>query len=198
MPTKLLIPRKDYLASGICFGAKTKTKYMKEFVYKTRPDGLTILNLRKIDERIRIAAKFLARSKNILVATRKKIAKNAAEKFGEAVNAKVFVGRFLPGTLTNPNCEYFYEADVVLITDPLTDKRALQEAVKARTPVIAICNSSNETKHIDLIIPANNRGRKSLALIFYLLAREILKERGEIKKDEEFNFKLEDFVGKEQ
>jgi small subunit ribosomal protein S2 len=171
---------------------------MKEFVYKTRPDGLTILNLRKIDERIRIAARFLARSKNILVATRKKIAKNAAEKFGEAVNARVFVGRFLPGTLTNPNSEYFYEADVALITDPLTDKRALQEAVKARVPVIAICNTSNETKHVDLIIPANNRGRKSLALIFYLLAREILKERGEIKKDEEFKFKLEDFVGKEQ
>jgi len=197
MPVKLLIPRKDYLATGICFGAKARTKDMREFIYKTRPDGLTILNLRKIDERIRIAAKFLARSKNILVVTRKKIAKNAVEKFGEAVNAKVLVGRFLPGTLTNPSCEYFYEADVVVITDPLSDKRALQEAVKARVPIVAICNTSNETKHIDLVIPANNRGRKSIALIFYLLAREILKERGEIKSDDEFKYKLEDFVGSE-
>jgi small subunit ribosomal protein S2 len=197
MPVKLLIPRKDYLASGICFGAKTKTKDMKEFIYKTRPDGLTILNLKKIDERIRIAARFLARNKNILISTRKKIAKEAVEKFAEIVNAKAFVGRFLPGTLTNPNSEYFYEADVVFITDPLTDKRALQEAVKARVPIVAICNTSNETKYIDLVIPANNRGRKSLAMIFYLLAREILKERGEIKSDEEFKYKLEDFVGKE-
>jgi small subunit ribosomal protein S2 len=197
MPVKLLIPRKDYLASGICFGAKTKTKDMKEFIYKTRPDGLTILNLKKIDERIRIAARFLARNKNILVATRKKIAKEAVEKFAEIVNARAFVGRFLPGTLTNPNSEYFYEADVVFITDPLTDKRALQEAVKARVPIVAICNTSNETKYVDLVIPANNRGRKSLAMIFYLLAREILKERGEIKSDEEFKYKLEDFVGKE-
>jgi small subunit ribosomal protein S2 len=197
MPVKLLIPRKDYLASGICFGAKTKTKDMKEFIYKTRPDGLTILNLKKIDERIRIAARFLARNKNILISTRKKIAKEAVEKFAEIVNAKAFVGRFLPGTLTNPNSEYFYEADVVFITDPLTDKRALQEAVKARVPIVAICNTSNETKYVDLVIPANNRGRKSLAMIFYLLAREILKERGEIKSDEEFKYKLEDFVGKE-
>jgi len=197
MPIKLLIPRKDYLATGICFGAKVRTKDMREFIYKTRPDGLTILNLRKIDERIRIAAKFLARNKNILVATRKKIAKNAVEKFGEAVNAKVFVGRFLPGTLTNPSCEYFYEADVVVITDPLSDKRALQEAVKARVPIVAICNTSNETKYVDLVIPANNRGRKSIALIFYLLAREILEERGEIKGDDEFKYKLEDFVGSE-
>ena len=197
MPVKLLIPRKDYLASGICFGAKTKTKDMKEFIYKTRPDGLTILNLKKIDERIRIAARFLARNKNILISTRKKIAKEAVEKFAEIVNAKAFVGRFLPGTLTNPNSEYFYEADVVFITDPLTDKRALQEAVKAMVPIVAICNTSNETKYVDLVIPANNRGRKSLAMIFYLLAREILKERGEIKSDEEFKYKLEDFVGKE-
>jgi small subunit ribosomal protein S2 len=197
MLVKLLIPRKDYLASGICFGAKTKTKDMKEFIYKTRPDGLTILNLKKIDERIRITARFLARNKNILVATRKKIAKEAVEKFAEIVNAKAFVGRFLPGTLTNPNSENFYEADVVFITDPLTDKRALQEAVKARVPIVAICNTSNETKYVDLVIPANNRGRKSLAMMFYLLAREILKERGEIKSDEEFKYKLEDFVGKE-
>ena len=196
MPIKLLIPRKDYLATGICFGAKARTKDMREFIYKTRPDGLTIINLRKIDERIRIAAKFLARNKNILVTTRKKIAKNAVEKFGEAINAKVFVGRFLPGTLTNPNCEYFYEADVVVITDPLSDKRALQEAVKARVPIVAICNTSNETKYVDLVIPANNRGRKSIAIIFYLLAREILKERGEIKTNEEFKYKLEDFVGR--
>jgi len=195
MPVKLLIPRKDYLATGICFGAKTKTKDMKEFIYKTRPDGLTILNLKKIDERIRIAAKFLARSKNILIASRKKIARKAVEKFGEAINAKVFVGRFLPGTLTNPACEYFYEADVVVITDPLTDKRALQEAVKARVPIVAICNTFNETKYVDLVIPANNRGRKSIGLIFYLLAKEILKEKGEIKSDDEFKFKLEDFVG---
>ena len=198
MPVKLLIPRKDYLATGICFGAKSKTKDMKEFVYKTRPDGLTIINLRKIDDRIRISAKFLARKKNILVASRKKIAKSAVEKFGEAVNAKVFVGRFLPGTLTNPNCQYFYEADVLVITDPLTDRRALQEAVKSRIPVIAICNTSNETKNVDLVIPGNNRGRKSIAIIFYLLAREILRERGEIKTNDEFKFKLEDFIGREE
>lgn len=196
MPVKLLIPRKDYLVTGIHIGAKTITKDMREFVYKVRPDGLVVFNLKKIDERIRVAAKFLARSEKILVASRKKIAKEIVERFGEIVNARVSVGRFLPGTLTNPNCEYFFEADVVLITDPLTDKRALEEAVKARVPIVAICNSSNETKNVDLIIPANNRGKKSLALLFYLLAREILKERGKINNYNEFKF--EDFLPQNQ
>ncbi|MGC8993412.1 MAG: 30S ribosomal protein S2 [Candidatus Aenigmatarchaeota archaeon] len=192
MAVKLLIPRKDYLVTGIHIGAKSKTKDMREFIYKVRPDGLTVFNLKKIDDRIRVASKFLARSEKILVASRKKIAKEIVERFGEVINARVSTGRFLPGTLTNPNCEYFFEADVVLITDPLTDKRALEEAVKARIPVVAICNSSNETKNVDLIIPGNNRGKKSLALLFYLLAREILRERGKIKSPNEFKF--EDFL----
>ena len=103
----------------------------------------------------------------------------------------------MPGTLTNPNYEKFIEPDVVLITDPLSDRQALKEAVKARIPVVAICDTFNETKNVDLVIPANNKGKKSLALIYWLLAREILKVRGEIKSDEEFKYSVEDFMMKD-
>ncbi|MEM5814959.1 MAG: 30S ribosomal protein S2 [Candidatus Aenigmatarchaeota archaeon] len=194
MPEKLLTQRKNYLAYGVYIGGKTITKDMKEFVYKSRPDGLAILNVKKIDKRIRIAAKFLSRNKKILVVARKKFARNIIKKFGEIVNAKVLSGRFLPGTLTNPASENYFDAEIVLIVDPETDKRALEEATKARIPIVAICNSSNETKNIDLIIPGNNRSRKPLALIFYLLIREILKERQEIKDYNEFKYKIEDFL----
>jgi small subunit ribosomal protein S2 len=193
MPVKLLIPRQQYLASGIHMGMKLKTEDMKEFIYKVRPDGLAVLNLRKIDERIRIASRFLARAKNIVVASKKSPVQKGVKKFAELIKAQAFVGRFLPGTLTNPSFEKYMEADVVFILDPMIDKQALEEAVKARVPVVAVCNSFNETRNVDLIIPANNKGKRALATLLWLLAREILKERGEIKSDKDFKVKVEDF-----
>lgn len=195
MPTKLLISRQEYLASGIHIGMKQRAADMKEFIYKLRPDGLAVLNLRKVDERIRIVAKFLSRLKNILVVSRKSIAFESMKKFGEVVGAKVIAGRFMPGTLTNPQYKNFYEADAVLIMDPLVDYQILRESAKARVPLVAICDTFNETRNIDLILPANNKGKKALATLFWLLAREILKERGDIKSDKEFTYKIEDFGG---
>jgi small subunit ribosomal protein S2 len=198
MPQRLLIPRNQYLASGIHIGMKQKTKDMREFIYKIRPDGLAVLNLKKVDERIRYAAKFLARLKNIIVTTRKPVAFDIIKKFGEIIGAKVITGRFMPGTLTNPKYEKFFEAEAVLILDPMTDYQALNEAVKAKVPVVAVCDTINETKDIDLVIPANNKGRRAIGLLFWLLAREILKERKQIKSNSEYKYKLEDFIGRQK
>lgn len=197
MPVKMLMTREKYLASGIHIGMKQRTEQMKEFIYKIRPDGLAVLNLKKIDDRIRDAAKFLSRCNRILVVGRKSIAKEALEKFGEVISAEVVTGRFMPGTLTNPRYKKYFEADVILISDTIDDYQALKEAVKARVPIVAVCDTINETRDIDLIIPANNKGRKSLATVYWLLAREILKERGKIKSDSEFKYKIEDFGGME-
>jgi small subunit ribosomal protein S2 len=197
MPAKLLLTRQEYLASGIYIGMKQRTEQMREFIYKIRPDGLAVLNLKKIDERIRTAAKFLARAKNILMVGRKAVVREPLKKFGEVIDAKVITGRFMPGTLTNPAYKKFFEAEIVFITDPLIDIQVLKEAVKARVPIVGICDTINETRDIDLIIPANNKGSKSLATLFWLLSREILKERGQIKSDSEFKYKIEDFGGTE-
>ena len=193
MPTKLLIPREEYLASGIHIGMKQRTAQMKEFIYKIRPDGLAVLNLGKVDQRIRTAAKFLGRLTRILVVSRKAVAIDAIKKFGEVINVQVVTGRFMPGTLTNPKYKKFFEADAIVIVDSLVDYQALAEAVKARVPVVAICDTFNETRDIDIILPANNKGKRALATLFWLLAREILKERGTIKSDKEFTHKIEDF-----
>lgn len=194
MPIRFLIPRQEYLASGIHIGMKQRTKNMKEFIYKVRPDGLAVLNLRKVDERIRLVAKFLSRLKNILVVSRKSVAFESIKKFSEIIGAKAVIGRFMPGTLTNPQYRDFYEADAIVIIDPLIDHQALEEAVKARVPVVAICDTFNETRDVDIILPANNKGKRALATLFWLLARGILKERGEIKSDKEFKYKIEDFA----
>lgn len=198
MPVKFLITRQEYLASGIHIGMKQRTEQMKEFIYKIRPDGLAVLNLRKVDERIRVASKFLARCSKIIVVGRKSTAHEAMKKFGEIIGAEIVTGRFMPGTLTNPQYKKYFEAEVMLIVDPLSDYQALKEAVKARVPIVAICDTFNETRDIDLIIPANNKGKKALATLFWLLARETLKERGQIKSDAEFRYKIEDFGGKEE
>jgi small subunit ribosomal protein S2 len=193
MPAKLLISRQDYLASGIHIGMKQRVADMKDFIYKIRPDGLAVLNLKKLDERIRIAAKFLSRCNKIIIVSRKFVAHDAIRKFAEVVGAEAVTGRFLPGILTNPSFKKYFEADVIVIVDPLIDYQALKEAVKARVPIVAVCDTFNETKDIDLIIPANNKGKKALATLFWLLAREILKEHSNIKSDSEFNYKVEDF-----
>lgn len=195
MPTKLLISRQQYLASGIHIGMKLRTEQMREYIYKIRPDGLAVLNLRKIDEKIRIAAKFLARHNRIFLAARKTVAAEAVKKFAELIGCEATTGRFMPGTLTNPQYKKYFEAEVIFVLDPLIDYQALKEAVKARVPVVAVCDTFNETRDVDLIIPANNKGKRALATLFWLLAREILKERGQIKSYEEFKYKIEDFEG---
>jgi small subunit ribosomal protein S2 len=197
MAEKLLLSREEYLASGIHIGMKQRTADMKPYIYKIRSDGLAVLNLGMIDEKIKLAAKFLAKCKNILIVGRKSVSQEAVKKFAESVGAVAIVGRFLPGTLTNPVFKKYYEADVIVITDPLIDYQALKEAVSARTPIIAVCDTFNETRQIDFIIPANNKSRRSLGTLLYLLAMQILKERGELKTNSDFKFKLEDFAGRE-
>jgi len=191
---RLLISKEKYLASGVHIGMKSRTKDMKRFIYKVRSDGVASFNLKVIDERIRVAAKFLGRAKKILVAGRLLVTHNIIKKFAEVVNGYAVAGRFMPGSLTNPSYKKYQDVDVVLVTDPLIDKQAVDEAVKARIPVVAICNSFNTVRNIDLVIPANNKGKKALATIFWLLAREILKFRGEIKSDSQFKHKIEDFA----
>lgn len=197
MPAKLLISRQEYLASGIHIGMKQRVADMTDFIYKIRPDGLAVLNLGKIDERIKVVAKFLSRCKSIMVVSRKSIAHDSIKKFAEVVRAEAVAGRFLPGILTNPSFKKYFEADAIIIIDPLVDYQALKEAVKARVPIVAVCDTFNETKDIDFIIPANNKGKKALATLFWLLAREVLKNREQIKSDSEFKYKVEDFGGQE-
>ncbi len=188
-----LLSKADYLAAGIHIGMKSKNKEMSRFIYKVREDGLAVLNLRLLDERIRIASQFISKTNTILLVGRKANAHEPMKKFAEIVGAKFVIGRFMPGTLTNPSYKDFVEPDVVILADPLSDQQALKEAVDSRIPIVGLCDTYNETKNIDYVIPCNNKGKKSLALVFWLLAREILKLRGK----KEFKYTLEDFGGTE-
>ncbi|MEM5804777.1 MAG: 30S ribosomal protein S2 [Candidatus Aenigmatarchaeota archaeon] len=187
------MPFEEYLSAGVHIGMKQTVKDMKKFVYKIRSDGLAILNVSMIDERLNTAAKFLSKYNNIIVVSRKTIGQKPAVKFAEAVGAKSFTGRFLPGTITNPSFPGYSEADAVIVTDPLVDKQAVDEAVKMRIPVVALCDTFNETRDVDFVIPCNNKGKRALAVIFWALAKKMLLAKGVLKSEEEFAMKADDF-----
>jgi len=182
---ELLIPLDKYLAAGVHIGTHICTEFMKPFVYRVRNDGIYILDVKKIDERIRIAAGFLARyepSKIAAVSVRL-YGRKPVIKFCQYVGCRPFTGRFLPGTFTNPSLQVYFEPDVVILTDPRADAQALHEASEVGIPIVALADTDNKTEFVDLVIPVNNKGRKSLALIYWLLAREILRARGAIPPD---------------
>ena len=192
---ELLLSEEVYLTSGTHIGTRQKTAGMMPFIYKVRNDGLYIIDVRKTDERLKVAAKFLARfdpSKIIVVSVRQYGHKPITE-FAKHVGAVALPGRFVPGTLTNPKLNNYIEPDVILITDPMVDAQALSEASSIGIPIVALCDTNNETKFVDLLIPTNNKGRRALAIIYWLLTREILLEKGKIKSRDEFKLTVEDF-----
>jgi len=191
----LLVPEDVYLTSGVHIGTQQKSADMKAFIYKVRIDGLYVLDIKKTDERIRNAAKFLARFKpeTILVVAARQYGQKPARMFAKAIGAKVLAGRFVPGTLTNPNLEDFLEPETVVVTDPAADQQALREALNVNLPVVGLCDANNETRFVDLVIPTNNKGRRALATIYWLLTREVLKARGAVKADEDFTATIDDY-----
>lgn len=193
---KFLVAQDIYLKAGIHIGTKFRTKYMEQFIYKTRPDGLSVLNLQKINERIEIAANLLSKyaPEDILIVSRRENGWKPIKQFGKLTGAKVFAGRYPPGILTNPNLENFIEAKIILVTDSWPDRNAINDALKIGIPVIALCDTNNQTNNIDLVVPCNNKGKKSLGLLFYILTKEYMKKRGLIKSDAEFKAKIDDFT----
>ena len=181
---KFLVAREVYLKSGIHIGTKFRTKYMEDFIYKTRPDGLSVLNLQRIDERIKIVASFMAQYKpeDILIVSRRENGWKAVELFGKLTGIRVFAGRYPPGILTNPQLERYTEAKVMFVIDAWPDRNAVIDAVKIGIPVIALCDTNNQTNYIDLALPCNNKGKKSLGLMFYILTKEFLKAKGKLKE----------------
>jgi small subunit ribosomal protein S2 len=192
----LLIDSNEYLKSGIHIGTKFKTKYMADFIYKTRPDGLSVLNLKKIDERVQVAANMLCQyeAEEILIVCRRENGWKSLKKLNELTGIKVIVGRYPPGILTNPNLDIFIEPKIIMVCDPWPDKNVVEDANKVGIPLIALCDTNNQSNKLDLVVPCNNKGKKSVGLLFYLIAREFMQRKGLLKGDEEMPAKIDDFV----
>ncbi len=188
-----LVPVEEYLAAGVHIGTQQKSKDMKKFIYRVRGDGLYILNIQETDNRIKTAAEFIAKydAPKVFVVTSRQYGQYPAKKFATAIGGTYKMGRFIPGTMTNQNIPNYTEPDVIIVTDPIGDAQAIKEAVHSGIPVVALCDSNNMTKYIDLVIPTNNKGRKALSMVYYLLARETLKSRGIVTSLTQEDFELD-------
>ncbi len=188
MPVK----QEVFLEAGVHIGTKIRTNDMREYIFKRRDDGLFILDLRKSAERLMDAAKIISKHQpeEVTVVASRVYSSNPATRFAELTGVNLIKGRFVPGTMTNMNVSGFMEPKLILVCDPKGEHEALVESAKNGVPVIGLCDTDNETKFIDLVVPINNKGKRSLALIFFILSREVMLSQGKIKGYEEFKHDL--------
>ena len=187
MTDSMLVPHETYEVHKVHIGALQKSADMKPFLSDGQGDGsgLHLIDLEHTDSRMRIVAQFLNRyeASRILVVSARQYGQRPARMFAQSIGAKHIVGRFIPGTLTNPRLRTYIEPELIVVTDPQADQQSLSEAVSSGMPVVAICDANNNLRNVDLCLPANNKGRQSLSLIYWLLSREVLKARGTMDDD---------------
>jgi len=194
----LLLSLEELLAAGLHIGTRIKTVDMEKYIFRVRPDGLFILNIGDTNEKIRVAAKFMARFEpsRVLAVSSRLYGKTPVEKFAELTKTVAITGRFMPGLISNPLQPHHAEPQVVIVTDPRADWQAIKEATSVGVPVISLCDTDNVFAGVDFVIPVNNKGRRALAVVYWLLARQLLRERGELPQDGNIQLTVDDFETK--
>ena len=190
----MLVSAEDYLTSGVHIGTKFKNGYSEKFIHRSRADGLKILDTELIDSRLRVLIKTLSKyePKDIVIMGRRENAKKPLNMFSKLIGCDVITGRYLPGKLTNASLDSFKEYKIVIVCDPLTDKNILQEAFEQGVFTVGFVDTNNRTNKLDLVVPINNKGKKSMGIAFMLLAKHYLANRG-ILKESDFKYTLDDF-----
>jgi small subunit ribosomal protein S2 len=193
-----LVSLEEYIKVGVHIGTKIKNKQTKKFIARVRSDGLAIIDVMKLDERLRLSTKLLSKYEpyQILAVGRRETARKPLQMLNKYTGINVYPKRYPPGLLTNPALDIFKDVDVVIITDPILDRNALLDAYRTGKITIAFVDTNNSLSYIDIAIPANNRGAKSLALLYYIIAREYLRNRGLLSKKGELPISYEEFMEK--
>ena len=183
-----LLPLDIYQQHFVHIGTQQSSAHMKPFLEDKKQEGtgLYLINLDETNKRFSIVSNFLSKydPADILVVSARQYGQRPARRFAQAIGARHIVGRFIPGTLTNPRLRSYIEPKVIIVTDPQADQQALSEAVNSGLPVVGICDANNTLRFVDIALPANNKGRRSLALVYWLLAREVVKAQGRVNDDQ--------------
>ncbi|KAG8624875.1 hypothetical protein KVT40_006626 [Elsinoe batatas] len=175
------------LAAQCHLGSKNLQVHMEPYLWKTRPDGINVINIGKTWEKIVLAARIIAAIDNpadVCVISARPYGQRAVLKFAAHTGAVAIAGRFTPGNFTNYITRSFREPRLIVVTDPRTDAQAIKEASYVNIPVIALADTDSPTEYVDVAIPTNNKGRHAIGLVWWLLAREVLRLRGTLASRE--------------